>query len=169
MSRQQLNRVAKRLQEQFSSAQDADELIRFEFMADGIRITALDKAKKPFFDPGTPNLTEFGKWVLQTIAWEVERFPFNVEVEGHTQQVGDGKLVVSESWNLSSSRAVSARDALQSGGIKTDQFYRVAGYGDRSPIDEVHPEAEENRRITVVVRPKGGVEMQDLSNELQKR
>jgi chemotaxis protein MotB len=78
-----------------------------------------------------------------------------LEVEGHTQK---GAEVTStpqgEGWDLSTSRAVAARDVLQSSGLEPDRFWRVIGYSDRIPLEGVKPEAEENRRITIVARLK---------------
>ena len=50
------------------------------------RITVIDSNAKPFFDPGTAKLTTYGSWVLKTTAWYLDRFPFQLEVEGHTQK-----------------------------------------------------------------------------------
>ncbi len=41
---------------------------------------------------------------------------------------------------------------LQESGLQPDRFWRVIGYSDRVPLDGVKPEAEENRRITIVAR-----------------
>jgi chemotaxis protein MotB len=161
------NRAMERLREQLNNSTEAGEdLIRFEFLADGVRIVAIDRSRKPFFMPGTADFTDFGAWVLNTIAWEVERHPYQVEVEGHTQK-GNGvgtqdSSVPSDSWDLSTRRAMAARKLLQTGGVEEDQFFRVAGYADRSPIDKEHPDAEENRRISVVIRPNLTDKVDDL-------
>lgn len=127
-------------------------MIRFEYLADGIRIIAIDRAKKPFFEPGTSSLTDFGHFVLQTIAYEIERYPFRVEVEGHTQKGGEANTRDGVGWNLSTLRAISAKDALATGGIEQERFFRVAGYADRQPLNMEKPDNEENRRISIVIR-----------------
>jgi len=154
---QELKRTIERLQQILqNSQQPGQDLIRFEYLADGVRIIAIDRAKKPFFEPGTAVLTQFGKWVLRTIAYEVERHPFRVEVEGHTQKGGehgpDGFSEDGVGWNLSTLRAISAKDALADGGVEQERFYRVAGYADRVPLNPTDPEGEENRRISIVIR-----------------
>lgn len=157
----ELQRSMERLREQLQNSSEAGEdLIRYEFMADGVRITVIDTSGKPFFEPGTAMLTRFGEWVLRTTAWSIERYPLKVEVEGHTQKGGDGLVSSEKSWNLSTQRAMTARNALENGGINKERFWRVAGYADRIPLDESHPEAEENRRISIIARldPKKGKE-----------
>jgi chemotaxis protein MotB len=149
IEQQSMKRELEKLREQLNnSSQDGDDLIRYEFIADGVRITVIDSNNKPFFEPGTAKLTFYGEWVLKTTAWYLDRYPFTLEVEGHTQkgaeQTGAGP---SESWDLSTSRAV-----LQDAGLQPDRFWRVIGYSDRVPLEGVKPEAEENRRITIVAR-----------------
>lgn len=148
----QLHRSFERIRQQLNNSdQPGDDFIRFEFLADGLRIIAIDRAKKPFFHAGSSELTQFGSWVLRTIAWEVERHPFMVEVEGHVEKEGDVQDHMT-GWDLSTQRAVTAHLALTKGGVEEKMFWRVAGYSDRVPLNEHQPHAEENRRITVVVR-----------------
>jgi len=154
---QTMKRELEKLREQLNnSSQDGDDLIRYEFIADGVRITVIDSSAKPFFDPGTAHLTYYGEWVLKTTAWYLDRFPFMLEVEGHTQKGAEGATdPASEGgWDLSTTRAVAARNVLQTSGLEPDRFWRVIGYSDRIPLEGVKPEAEENRRITIVARLK---------------
>ncbi|PAW76171.1 MAG: hypothetical protein B9S32_16260 [Verrucomicrobia bacterium Tous-C9LFEB] len=167
---EKFNRSMERLRDQLNNSSEAGEdLIRFEFLADGVRIVAIDRSRKPFFLPGTPDFTDFGLFVMNTIAWEVERHPYMVEVEGHTQKGADGGSSETHSvsdiaWDLSTRRAMAARKALQGGGVDDTQFWRVAGYADRQPINQEKPEAEENRRISVVIRPKLDDQIDDLKS-----
>ena len=156
IEQQDVKRELEKLREQLNnSSQAGDDQIRYEFIADGVRITAIDSASKPFFEPGTAKLTYYGEWVLKTTAWYLDRFPFTLEVEGHTQkgaeEAGDGP---SKNWDLSTDRAIAARDLLQTSGLQPDRFWRVIGYSDRIPLEGTKPEAEQNRRITIVARLK---------------
>jgi chemotaxis protein MotB len=151
-----MKRELEKLREQLNnSSQKGDDQIRYEFLADGVRITVIDSSSKPFFDPGTAHLTYYGEWVLKTTAWYLDRFPFMLEVEGHTQKGAEnGTAAKSEGWDLSTTRAVAARDLLQNSGLEPDRFWRVIGYSDRIPLEGIKPEAEQNRRITIVARLK---------------
>ena len=156
VEQQDMKRELERLREQLNnSSESGDDLIRYEFLADGVRITVIDSSAKPFFDPGTAHLTNYGDWVLKTTAWYLDRFPFQLEVEGHTQK---GAEIASETqnqdWDLSSTRATAARNMLQDSGLSPERFWRVVGYSDRVPLEGVKPEAPENRRITIVARLK---------------
>jgi chemotaxis protein MotB len=154
IEQQDVKRELEKLREQLNnSSQAGDDQIRYEFIADGVRITAIDSSSKPFFEPGTAKLTYYGEWVLKTTAWYLDRFPFTLEVEGHTQkgaeEAADG---TSKNWDLSTDRAIAARDMLQDAGLQPDRFWRVIGYADRIPLENTSPEAEQNRRITIVAR-----------------
>jgi len=155
---QNMKRELEKLREQLNnSSQEGDDLIRYEFIADGVRITVIDSSSKPFFDPGTANLTNYGQWVLRTTAWYLDRFPFTIEVEGHTQKGGLAAApgeTQGEGWDLSTERAVAARNVLQDSGLDPERFWRVIGYSDRIPLQGAKPEAEVNRRITIVARLK---------------
>jgi chemotaxis protein MotB len=154
---QTMKRELEKLREQLNnSSTDGDDLIRYEFIADGVRITVIDSSSKPFFEPGTAKLTYYGEWVLKTTAWYLDRFPFMLEVEGHTQKGAEAPTGTESEggWDLSTTRAVAARNVLQDSGLQPDRFWRVIGYSDRIPLDGMKPEAEENRRITIVARLK---------------
>jgi chemotaxis protein MotB len=153
---QTMKRELEKLREQLNnSSQDGEDLIRYEFIADGVRITVIDSSSKPFFDPGTAHLTYYGEWVLKTTAWYLDRFPFMLEVEGHTQKGAEAEAQDgTQGWDLSTSRAIAARNVLQDSGLEPDRFWRVIGYSDRIPLEGLKPEAEENRRITIVARLK---------------
>jgi chemotaxis protein MotB len=156
VQQEDMRRELEKLREQLNnSSQDGDDLIRYEFLADGVRITVIDSSSKPFFDPGTAKLTFYGEWVLKTTAWYLDRFPFMLEVEGHTQKGAEIPTTdTSEGWDLSTNRAIAARNVLQDAGLQPDRFWRVIGYSDRIPLENTKPEAEENRRITIVARLK---------------
>lgn len=139
-----------------------EDYFRFQFYNDGFRIQAMDRTKRPLFDQGTSNLTDYGRWVLRTIAWEVERYPFRVEVEGHTQG-GDASLEDDKNpWELSTNRALAAQQCLEENGIPRSQFWRVAGYADRQPLDPEKPNVESNRRITVMIRLDPNKDIEDV-------
>lgn len=166
---QELQRTIQKLEKLFKNTeQPGDDLIRFEYLADGVRIIAIDRAKRPFFNPGTAELTDFGKWILHTIAWEIERYPFLIEVEGHTQKGGEGGED-SKTWNLSTFRAIHAKDELSENGVQTGRFWRVAGYSDRIPIDPKTPENEQNRRISIVIRKADDATSLYKSDELKQK
>ncbi len=162
----ELQQALEQVREQLkNSSEVGDDQIRFDYTADGMRITVIDKAKHPFFDPNTAALTPFGSFVLQTIGWQLERLPVQVEVEGHTEKNADVPGI--QAWALSTERAISSEKALGDSGVKSEQFFRVAGKGDTDPLDANSPEGEDNRRIAIVVRPAAGEDPSIFRQKMQ--
>src|SRR5713226_3555304 len=63
-----------------------EESVRFNLTPEGLRINIFDRARKPIFDPDSDKLTEYGNWIMTTLAWEIARYKtFAIELEGHTE------------------------------------------------------------------------------------
>ncbi len=127
----------------------AEKPIDLEITGDGLRVTVYDRGSKPVFKADTAELTEWGSFVMQNLAWVIDHHRFRVIVDGHTR----GKLVLDRenytTWELSSDRALAARRALVHYAVDPAQIERVAGYGDTRPVPGVPIESEQNQRITL--------------------
>ncbi len=123
--------------------------IDVQVTTDGLRITLYDRAKRPLFADKTTEFTEWGKFVLQNMAWTIERHHFNVTIDGHTR----AKLQLQDpnysSWELSADRANAARRVLVHYAVEPTQIERVTGYADSKPLAGEPPEAESNQRVTL--------------------
>jgi chemotaxis protein MotB len=164
LSINEFKKAMEKVREQLNtSAEPGQDPIRMDFDADGVRITAFDNAQKPFFKEGSSEITPFGAFVMRTLAYEIENKPFLVEVEGHVQ-TDEGAPSDQSGWDLSTQRALSAQSALSSGGVRSEQYYRVAGYGSAKPLDAQKPDSPLNRRIEIVVRPKSMEDVEKVRN-----
>ena len=132
--------------------------VKMEMMPDGLRVSIFDRNRKPVFEPDTARFTDYGAWVLSTLAWEVARFrtTFNVEIEGHTETGRQSKQPLYSDWELSADRANAARRKLQEHHVAETQIRRVAAYAATMPVPEAKPEDEINRRVTVLLKIKPG-------------
>jgi chemotaxis protein MotB len=130
----------------------AKSSVALEMTPDGLRISVFDRAQRAIFEPNSSALTRYGKWVLTTLAWHISRYSsFLIEVEGHT----DKSRVPKESpddWDLTATRANTARRLLLDQGVKPTQIRRVAGYADTMPLADREPYDEANRRVTVLLK-----------------
>src|SRR5207245_2708019 len=108
---------------------------------------------KPIFEEDTDKLTDYGVWILTTLAWEISRVKsFSVEIEGHTER---GHRFTSDrygGWELSADRANSGRRKLLEHGVDVTQVKKVAGFADTTPLPGAPPESSVNRRITLLLR-----------------
>lgn len=98
-----------------------------------------------FFDFDAYTLREKSKTELKKIVAFLERYPdLRIEVEGHTDNVGDADY----NQNLSLNRAKAVFDFLQSAGIPANRL-EAKGYGMSRPIASNATESgrQQNRRI----------------------
>lgn len=131
--------------------------------SDGLRMIIFDKPETRFFedDAGT-ELTEWGEFLIQNLAWLLSRYEFLVEIEGHSgsdvegmEEAGlSGNLEAEEGgeygpWELSVDRANAIRSRLQFFAGGDVGIRRVSGYGDTQPLDESLRKGRPNQRITL--------------------
>jgi chemotaxis protein MotB len=128
-----------------------DKPIDIQVTSDGLRITIFDRARKPVFSDSSAEFTEWGLFLLQNLAWMIERHHFSVTIDGHTRAelplAGDYS-----GWELSADRANSARRALVFYAVDAGQIERVSGYADTRPLEGEAASAEANQRMTISLR-----------------
>jgi chemotaxis protein MotB len=123
--------------------------IDIQVTTDGLRVTLFDRAKRPIFEPASTELTEWGRFVLQNLAWTIERHGFNVTIDGHARTGAELAKPDYDPWQLSSDRAIAARRGLVHYAVAPKQIERVTGYADTRPIAGETPDAESNERVTL--------------------
>lgn len=117
---------------------------------DDILLNRIEKGKSVnlnnlFFDFDAYTLREKSKTELKKLVAFLERYPeLRIEVEGHTDNVGDADY----NQNLSSNRAKAVFDFLKGAGIPADRL-EAKGYGMSRPIASNATESgrQQNRRI----------------------
>jgi chemotaxis protein MotB len=126
-----------------------DKPIDIQVTSDGLRITLYDRARRPLFQENSAEFTEWGHFVMQSLAWLIDRNQFRVVIEGHTRK--GLKLPKPEytAWELSADRANAARRALTFYAVDNALIERVTGYADTRPVPFQSPEAETNQRVTL--------------------
>ena len=117
--------------------------------SDGLRLTLYDRSKRPLFNGNTLEFTKWGKFVMQNLAWLIDRHHFRVTIDGHTRS----KLVMEKpeysAWELSADRANAARRLLIYYAVDGNSIERVTGYADTRPLADVPSDSESNQRITL--------------------
>ena len=127
----------------------ADKPIDLQVTSDGLKVTLFDHPTKPVFKPDTAEFTEWGQFLMQNLAWMIERNKFRVVVEGHTRAGVTYPRVDYGAWELSTECANAARRALTFYAVSPTQIERVGGYADTQPIPGLAPGAESNQRVTL--------------------
>ena len=126
-----------------------DKPIDIQVTSDGLRVTLFDRAKRPLFVKDTTEFTEWGRYVMQSLAWTIERHKFRVSIDGHTSQTSAGKSPDYSAWELSADRANAARRSLVHYAIDEKTIERVTGYAGTRPLPGEKPDAEANERVTL--------------------
>ncbi len=116
---------------------------------DGLRVTLFDRATQPLFVNDSAEFTEWGKFIMQNLAWTIDRHRFHVAIEGHTRAKIIFKSDDYTSWELSADRANSARRSLVHFAVEPDLIVRVTGYADTRPLKGEKPESEANQRVNI--------------------
>jgi chemotaxis protein MotB len=146
--------------------QDTDQSsVKIDTTPDGLCINVFDRARKPIFNPGTQDFTEYGSWVFSTLAWEISRYTaFRIEIQGHTESVEitpEPSPAASGNWELSTERSNAARRKLVQNGVVPNQICKVSGYADVDPMPDYPPTDEINRRVTVMLKLKESLDSLD--------
>ena len=145
-----LKAIARDFYRMLNVKEEEKEPIDIEITSDGLKMTVYDRTKKPIFKDNTTELTDWGKFVFQNMAWVIERYKFLVYIDGHTSaglRFDDPKNY--NEWELSADRANTVRRFIEYYAMATDKTKRVTGFGDSKPLLNTEPEAEDNQRITV--------------------
>lgn len=123
--------------------------IDIQVTSDGLRVTLFNRSAQPLFDGQSTEFTEWGRHVMQSLAWLIDRHQFRVTIDGHTR----AHLVFAQkdysAWELSADRANASRRALVYYAVDPGLIERVTGYGDTQPVPDTPPDDESNQRITL--------------------
>jgi chemotaxis protein MotB len=147
-----LERLRKDLAQTLSS-QIASHAVALEMGPDGLVISLREAG---FFDSGsaTPKPESFP--TLRTIAGKLGATPYDLRVEGHTDNVPIHNASFESNWELSSLRATSiARLFIELKAIEPDRV-SAAGYAEYHPVasNDTEEGRAQNRRVDLVVMPR---------------
>ena len=127
----------------------ADKPIDIEVTSDGMRVTLFDHPTRPLFKPNGSEFTEWGQFLMQNLAWMIERHEFHVVIEGHTRAGVAYPRIDYGAWELSADCANSARRSLTYYAVSPSKIERVSGFADTRPLPGAAPDAESNQRVTL--------------------
>ncbi len=126
-----------------------ERLIDIQVTSDGLRVTLFDRASQPLFVKGTTEFTEWGRYVMQGLAWTIERYHFRVSIDGHTNQADPARVPAYSAWELSADRANATRRSLVHYAIEEKTIERVTGYAGTRPLPGEAAASEANERVTL--------------------
>jgi len=131
------------------SADPDQKPIDLDVTSDGLRVTLYDRDAHPFFVENTADYTPWGSFVVETLAWLVQRHGFMVRVDGYVSEGFEGDGWDYTAWELSSDRANTTRRLLERYGVRPGQFKSVTAHGTKNPLPFVNPSADSNDRVSI--------------------
>ena len=119
----------------------------------GVRIQMVDMEGSPMFTLGSAELTQKGKQILAIVADNTQDISNRIAIEGHTDSAPfrGGQIT---NWELSTSRASTARRELENNGLSPSRIARVVGYADQELYISNDPRDSRNRRISIILLQK---------------
>jgi chemotaxis protein MotB len=103
------------------------------------------------FPLGSSMMHAYTRELMAKVAVIVAGTGRKVSVTGHTDAIPFRTGSARDNWQLSSDRANASRQALIEAGLPEDRIARVVGKADTDPLDSEHPDAAQNRRISIVL------------------
>ena len=117
---------------------------------DGVLITLYDRTRKPLFQSeASAELSQWGDFVFQNLAWLVDRHAFRVSIEGHSRSGLKMLSPAYSAWELSSDRASNVRRLMANVAVAPEQFERVTSFGDTRPSKVGKADPENDHRVEI--------------------
>ena len=134
-----------------SLLEDFIENLRFDRVPEGLDIQVVDKDGRSMFATGSSRIEDRTRSLLRIIGEAIIDMPNDLTISGHTDSVPYSRSGSYSNWELSADRANATRRVLLDTGIAPSRITRISGLADTAPLDAAHPDAPENRRISVTV------------------
>lgn len=136
--------------------QNLDQVVSVEETDDGIQ---LELSSSSFYHPGSAKFRKEAIPILEQVADILRDFDYDayeIEVEGHTDDVPIKSEIYPSNWELSASRATNIVRFFIADGLKPD-IMKAAGYADVKPkVPNIDPQGnpipsnrELNRRVAI--------------------
>jgi len=141
--------ILKRINESITT-NDLEDTVSAENTGRGIVVRVKGQF---FFNSGSAVLKEEAYSLLDDIIGIVEEFPYNMSVEGHTDDTPINTAQFPSNWELSTARAISTlRYILESGRIETERL-GASGYADTRPLtsNDTPEGRQQNRRVEFIM------------------
>jgi chemotaxis protein MotB len=150
-----LNRIRRDL-EQRLEPQVAQHTVVIKMGRDGLVISLREAG---FFDSGSAMPRPEGVPALRRIAASLQGSPYDLRVEGHTDNIPIHTAQFASNWELSSARASSIARLLLAIGALPAERLAAAGYAEFHPVDtnETVQGRANNRRVDLIVLPRTAV------------
>ena len=150
----QAGELRRRVLEQVEEMVPPDFGLKFSESDQGIHMSFTDAV---LFTPGSAEIQPQGQPLLHEIGRVVRQMPYDVRVEGHTDNLPIRTRRFPSNWELSTARAVNVVKHLIESEHVDPRRLSAVGYGDSKPLvsnDDTEHRAQ-NRRVEIVLMTEG--------------
>jgi chemotaxis protein MotB len=144
--------------EQTLASQVASHSVSIQMGHDGLVISLREAG---FFSSGSATPKPETLPALRQIAQSLVRTPYDLRIEGHTDNVPIHNAEFDSNWELSSARATRIARILLDLKAVTPERLSAAGYAEFHPVasNDTAAGRAENRRVDLVVLPRSGIDL----------
>jgi len=128
------------------------DLVSIKMTDEGLLIEIIDQEKQAFFELSSATVKPIMRKVLTFIVKEIKDTPNKLVISGHTDARPFHNESYYSNWDLSTTRALNTRRAVEELGIPSERVERVVGYADRQLRVADDPMNSENRRISILIK-----------------
>lgn len=123
---------------------DQETPIKIEITSEGLRITLYDREQQAFFVKNTPTFTPWGEFVVQNLAWIMDRYKkaMHLRIDAYTDELSESKEDYT-AWELSTDRAHAVRRRLAYYALDASTVERITGFGN----PQLMPKNMQDQRI----------------------
>ena len=150
-----LKEVSRKISQKLETTQAFAKLkdqIEIELTSDGLRVQLIEATKdKSFFASGSAVMRGEGMDILTAISSELAKLPYQVVVEGHTDNMKFGEGSDYTNWELSADRANTARRVMLAAGLAPARIKEIRGFAANQPRFTDDPSNPANRRVAIIV------------------
>jgi chemotaxis protein MotB len=153
LSKSMLKEIQTEMALAFDDAGPMNAALTVKAVEDGVLISVTDVLNYPMFEIGSA--VPHGRIVLamEKIGQVLAKQSGPLRIYGHTDarqyKAGSG-----DNWQLSSQRALAAYYMLERAGLSGKRVTQVTGFADRELRSAANPNADENRRIELLLEVK---------------
>ena len=155
---QQVNQIREQL-----AVANLSELLNIQHTKDVLRFSISEGL---LFDSGQAEIKSAADTFLVAISEILNLIPFEIRIEGHTDNIPIRTVRYPSNWELSYSRALALGRRFSENGVSQDRF-QLIGYGDQRPkADNSTPGGRAiNRRVEIEVNLRDEIRRSLLPGE----
>jgi chemotaxis protein MotB len=156
-----LEKIHRELQQKLSN-QIAQHTVAIQMGHDGLVISLREAG---FFSSGSATPHAEALATLRQVAGSLSKTPYDLRIEGHTDNIPIRTAEFDSNWELSTARATRIARILLDLHAMPPNRLSAAGYAEFHPVasNETAEGRAENRRIDLVILPRSSVDLSALA------